>query len=296
MSKRKTTEEFIQEAKLIHGNIYDYSNVEYVNWKTKVCIICPEHGKFNQIALGHLQGQGCPKCGGTKKLTTNEFIKKAILKYENKYDYSKVNYINNKTKVCIICPIHGEFWQTPNNHLTGYGCDKCGNSYNYTTEEFIEKAKKVQGDKYNYSKVKYEDIKKKIYIICPEHGKFLQTPDKHLRGQGCPFCNKSKLENRVSSLLENINYIYQYKPLWLKNGKGQKSIDFYLPDYNIAIECQGKQHFEPINWFGGIETLKGIQERDKLKKELCKKNNLPLYYINYNDNVEEKMNKILNNK
>ena len=119
MGKKLTTEEFIIKAKEVHGDKYDYSKVNYINVDTKVCIICPTHGEFLQMPSSHLNGRGCPRCSGNKKLTTEEFIIKAREINGDKYDYTKVEYVNNSTKVCIICPTHGEFWQTPNGHLSG---------------------------------------------------------------------------------------------------------------------------------------------------------------------------------
>ena len=125
--KYLTTEQFIEKAKQIHGNKYDYSKVEYVNNHTKVCIICPEHGEFWQTPNSHLNGNGCSSCKGLKKLTTKEFIERAKQVHGNKYDYSKTIYVNKRTKVCIICPIHGEFYQTPHNHVyQKQGCPECG--------------------------------------------------------------------------------------------------------------------------------------------------------------------------
>ena len=194
---RKKTEQFIEEARQIHGDKYDYSKVVYLNNRTKICIICPEHGEFMQTPANHLKGQGCPFCVGNVKLTTEDFIQRARKVHGDKYDYSKVNYIKNSTKVCIICPIHGEFWQTPNNHLNGHNCPKCigRGAYKSTTQEFIEKARQVHGDKYDYSKVKYIDSKTKVCIICTEHGEFLQSTTRHLRGAGCPFCAGNKVTN-----------------------------------------------------------------------------------------------------
>lgn len=191
--KSMTQEEFISKAKEKHGDKYDYSKVEYKGSQEKVCIICPKHGEFWQIATEHLQGCGCPKCAGVKKPSTQEFIEKAKKIHGNKYDYSKVTYVNNRTKVCIICQIHGEFWQTPKNHLHGQGCNKCaieykGNKRKSTTEEFIEKAKKIHGDKYDYSKVKYKNMTSKVTITCPVHGDFEQVAGYHLSGNGCPKC------------------------------------------------------------------------------------------------------------
>ena len=115
MKKRLTTEEFIERARKVHGNRYDYSKVEYINDRTKICIICPIHGEFWQKPNNHLNGNGCRQCGILSRSLKrskckDEFIKEAIIKHNGKYDYSKVDYANNSTKVCIICPIHGEFW------------------------------------------------------------------------------------------------------------------------------------------------------------------------------------------
>lgn len=125
MSNKTTQEEFISKAREVHGDKYDYSKVEYKGNKNKVCIICPEHGEFWQLPSSHLKGAGCPNCSGNKKYTTKEFIEKARKIHGDKYDYSKVEYVNSETKVCIICPEHGEFWQKPARHLMGQGCPNC---------------------------------------------------------------------------------------------------------------------------------------------------------------------------
>lgn len=126
-NKNRTTEEFVREARLVHGDKYDYSKVVYANRTTKVCIVCPIHGEFWQIPADHLNGHGCSSCVGRKKYDVDEFIRRAILKHGDKYDYSKVVYVNNKTKVLIICKdCNTEFWITPNSHLRGSGCPSCG--------------------------------------------------------------------------------------------------------------------------------------------------------------------------
>lgn len=127
---KQTTEEFIARAKAVHGDRYDYSKVEYVNSKEKVTIICPKHGEFPQTPQKHLYGQGCPICGNKPKITTEEFIKKALTVHGDRYDYSNVKYENASTKVCIICKEHGEFWQAPYTHLNGHGCSKCATKIN----------------------------------------------------------------------------------------------------------------------------------------------------------------------
>ena len=130
MPRKASINEFIAKARNVHGDKYDYSKVNYINAITKVCIICPKHGEFYQTPSQHLS-RGCKKCGvdtraKKRTMSRDDFIKEANIKHNYKYDYSKVEYINSKTKICIICPIHGEFWQTPNSHLAGNGCIICG--------------------------------------------------------------------------------------------------------------------------------------------------------------------------
>ena len=270
-------EEFIKKAHEEHGDKYDYSKVDYVNNKTKVCIICPEHGEFWQTPNGHLNGKGCPKCGGTALMTKEEWIASARNVHGDKYDYSKVEYVNARKKVCIICPEHGEFWQTPGNHTKGKGCPKCYGNYNPTKEEWIASARNVHGDKYDYSKVEYVSCETKVCIICPEHGEFWQQANSHLRGHGCSKCNLSHLERSVMNYLDEngITYDYQKRFNWL----GKQSLDFYLPDYKVGIECQGGQHFFPVEHFGSDKEFKQTLERDKRKKALCEKHGIKLLYF-----------------
>ena len=294
--KKLTTEEFIERARKVHGNKYDYSKVNYVNAKTKVCIICPIHGEFWQTPDLHLQGGGCSLCSGKIQLSENEFTRRANLVHNNKYDYSKVNYINYHTKICIICPIHGEFWQEPANHLCGKGCRKCSrNSYNYKTDEWILLAKQVHGNKYDYSKVSYRNSSTKVCIICTKHGEFLQEPNNHLMGQGCPKCKESKLEYNTRKILEDnkIEYEYQKKFEWL----GNQRLDFYLQKHKIAIECQGGQHYKPVDFGGkGEDWAKKLFEKtkklDRIKLNKVKENNIRMLYIN-EDNKNNFLNKIL---
>jgi very-short-patch-repair endonuclease len=295
MSRKLTKEEFVERSIKKHGDFYDYSKVEYINNKTKVLIICPIHGEFWQTPHSHLNGNGCPHCVGLAKLNKEEFIERSIKKHGDFYDYSKVEYINNKTKVLIICPIHGEFWQTPSDHLKGRGCPHCTNRNPLTKEQFTQRGIEVHGEWYDYSKVEYVNAHTKVLIVCPDHGEFWQIPYVHLMGGGCPHCNISKLESNVNKILEekNINFIHSHRGFdWLKN-ISRLELDFYLPEYNVGVECQGKQHFESIEYFGGQEKLEYIQNNDILKKQLCEEHGVKLFYINYNDNVEEKLKEII---
>jgi len=158
----------------------------------------------------------CSNYKGHRKLayTTEQFIKKAIVVHGDKYNYSLVNYITNRTKVDIICPKHGVFSIRPTDHLYGKGCPKCGRENSAlklakTQEQFIKDAKSKHGDKYDYSKVEYVCCRKKVAIICPKHGVFMQTPQDHLNGNGCPACHESRGERLVKSFLDNNNFKYE---------------------------------------------------------------------------------------
>lgn len=198
MPKVVTTEKWIERAILKHGNKYDYKNSIYLGCQKPINIICPIHGEFTTLPMNHLQGHGCPECGkliSSKKQASNvnSFIDEANKIHNYKYDYSKVNYVNNRTKVIIVCPTHGEFLVTPNSHLSRHsGCPKCGreevgNKKRKTLEEFIKEAREVHGYKYDYSKVIYKNTHSKIKIICKKHGEFLNKIAKdHLHGFWMP--------------------------------------------------------------------------------------------------------------
>jgi hypothetical protein len=242
------------------------------------------------------------------KLTQEQFISKAKDKHNNYYDYSLVNYISATTKVQIICPKHGMFEQQPNNHLFGQRCIKCmGDNVREArisnTEDFINKAKKVHGNKYNYSLVKYKTGKDKVIIICPIHGEFLQIPFAHSSPsmkQGCPYCNISKGEDEIEKYLikNNIEYISQYTFIDCINPKTSKKLpfDFYLPNNNILIEYQGEQHYKKTGYFerkaGG---LKGLQYRDSIKKQYCQDKGIRFIEISYKDfnNITKILKEIL---
>ena len=272
--KKLTNSIFIKRSKKSHGDKYDYSKVNYIDCYTKVIIICPKHGEFEQLPRFHLEGKGCKKCGGSEKLTTEEFINKANKIHNNKYDYSKVNYINNSTKVTIICPVHGKFEQISNSHLSGKGCKKCGGTEKLTTEEFINKANKIHNNKYDYSKVKLVNVRTKIVIICPVHGIFEQTPNCHLNGNGCKKCvnSVSKLSQKW---LDGLNISIREKIIKLNNKN--YIVDGYNPKTNTIYEFYGdfwhgnlgkfnKNDINPINKKTYGELYKLTAEKEKLIK------------------------------
>lgn len=276
--QKVTPEIFISRATNLHEGKYDYSLVDFSSTSDFIDIICPIHGVFSQKVSIHLRGYGCQYCGGSKRLTNDEFIEKANAVHHDKYNYSKSEYINTSTKVCIICPDHGEFWQIPNNHLLGTGCPKCAGKYN-DLEFFIERAKKVHGDKYDYSKAEYTASAEKVCIICPTHGEFWQTPSGHMHGQGCPMCNQSHLERDVMNFLKahEIRFEVQKTFEWLYSVRSMH-LDFFLPDYGVAIECQGGQHFKSVDFYGGDAALQYTIERDTIKKQQCEKHGIRVLY------------------
>lgn len=298
----KSIYEFIEDANKIHNFKYDYSNVKYVSSVKKVEIICKKHGSFFQKPNTHLIGKGCFLCGKeskVKKLTKNTdyFITQAHKRHKNKYDYSKVDYISSSTPVKIICNKHGEFLQAPSNHLYGAGCGLCG--YEKVTENltgnisnFINRANKVHNFNYDYSLSEYINSKKKIKIICKEHGVFLQSTGSHLSGCGCPMCAKnSKNERIIFSLLKELKLDFTTEKTFkdCKNPITNKSLrfDFYLPKFNLCIENDGQQHFRPVNYFGGEKSFKEGLMRDEFKTKYCKNNNIKLIRFNYTQSMNE---------
>jgi superfamily II DNA or RNA helicase len=241
MTNKFTNDDFIRSARKVHGDKYDYSKVVYKNNKTDVCIICPIHGEFYQTPNSHLKGRGCPICGGTKKSTKEDFIIKAKQVHGDKYDYSKVVYVNNQIKVCIICPIHGEFYQTPKTHLSGSGCPKCSGNKKYTKEDFVQESSKVHGYKYDYSKVEYKNNKTDVCIICPIHGEFYQAPKNHLSGQGCPICaNGFNKEYKLSLIkCDDLIHLSQHQLIELISNKNIpnefKTLAYTRPDSDARL-------------------------------------------------------------
>jgi very-short-patch-repair endonuclease len=282
---KSNTEVFVEKARLKHGDTYDYSKVEYKTCKDKVIIVCKIHGVFLQKPNNHLSGKGCDACGGTQTSNTNMFNKLALAKHGEKYDYSKVEYINNHTKVIIICKIHGVFLQKPNGHLDGKGCNKCGtetvaSKRRSNTENFILKSTDKHGDIYDYSKVMYKRSNTKVIIICKKHGEFLQIPNSHLSGYGCPFCiNKTewKLYEKLQSVYPTITP--QFKTEWCKNTT-YLPYDFCIPELNIIIELDGGQHFKQVmNW----QSPEVQFENDQYKEQCANDNNYSMIRLLQDD-------------
>ena len=235
-------------------------------------------------------GAGCPDCSGRKRSTTEEFIQRARAIHGDKYDYSLVDYKNNKTKVKIICPIHGIFEQKPLSHLSGNNCPQCsslenGKKQTFTNIEFIEKAKEIHGDKYDYSLVDYKTAHNKVSIICKKHGVFEQIAYRHLDGSGCPSCSMSNGEEIINNYLieNNITFEIQKRFEGLVD-KSYLSYDFYIPSKNLLIEFNGEQHY---CWKKHLQPSYHdflIQKHhDWLKRKYAQKHNINLLSIPFKE-------------
>lgn len=209
IDKLKSTEQFVLDAIKVHGKKYGYSKTKYLHSKQPVTITCPYHGDFLQKPNSHLSGGGCGKCANNLLKTRDEVIAQFKKKHGDTYIYDRVKYTNTMSSVEIICRQHGLFFQTPKTHLNGHGCKKCYTEaapalQRSTLDEFITKAERKHGYKYDYSSVDYQGSTKKVKIKCPKHGYFFQTPAAHMRS-GCGKCgNELKIPHfRRTSYIKN---------------------------------------------------------------------------------------------
>jgi very-short-patch-repair endonuclease len=280
-----------KKLSFVRGDLYDYKLVKFKGNHSKIDIICNKHGVFKQSVANHLSGQGCPKCANNY-FNLSEYLSKVNYIHNNKYDYSKFQYINAITKSIIICPEHGEFECTPNNHKThSSGCPKC--SGRLSIKERLDRLKSIHNNRYEYIGFKYETVNDKIKIKCELHGIFEQTVHNHENAQGCPVCKTSIGEKTIKEYLDknNLNYEEQYS---FKDcvDKYPLKFDFYLPEHNICVEYDGIQHFEPVELFGGERAFKERKKRDNIKDIYCKENNIGLIRIPYyeKDNIDNFFN------
>ncbi len=295
-NKHKLTSlKFVERAKEVHGEKYDYSLVDYKDRFTKVKIICPKHGIFEQTPVAHLNGYGCSKCAN-KSLTKKEFIERAKEVHGIKYDYSLVEFTDAHTKVKIICPKHGIFEQTPATHLKSiYGCRVCSENNRHANKkisnyEFVERAKEVHGEKYDYSLVDYKNSREKVKIICPKHGVFETKPFNFLNKHGCPKCNSSIGENEIKKILKENNILFEEQKKFADcKDRLQLPFDFFIPSKNLLIEYNGVQHYKPIEIFGGQKQLRLQRHHDWLKRKFARDNNFAFLTISYKDDIENKL-------
>lgn len=304
---------FIQTAQNIHGHKFDYSKVNYIDRNSPVIIICPVHGEFLQSPIRHLQSKfGCKQCYIDSKKTKpqklsleekaeirkNEWIEKCRDIHKNKYDYSLVKPIYNlSSKVPIICPVHGVFYQNADSHMK-HGCNKCarllvGNKLKLSFEDFKERAIKIHGNKYIYNN--YKSMHAKIKIICPEHGEFTMTPSNHLKGYGCPTCASSKGELFINQLLTQLGVSFT-KQFSIRLDTKVKVTNLVVIDFKIEhdnniifIEYNGIQHYKYIPYFHNhdISYFNAQLKRDLLLKDYCSKHNIKLVEIPYTMSIND---------
>lgn len=267
---------------------------EYSNNKRPLDCECSVHGKFRISWSSLLQGKGCRYCGIEHRALLNRKSDSEIRQLIQEADvYNQVILLDNedyagvKVKHIFKCPEHGEYISTPENVLLGLKngnscCPicrnlKCSERLRRDKEDVITQMSHVHNGLYEYDLNTYVDMKTKIKMVCKLHGEFWQTPQVHLSGCGCPVCRSSRLEKSVADYCKShgIRYIPQWKPDWLKPLR----CDFYLPDYDAVIECQGLQHFEPIDFYGGIKQFNKRQKADNKKLTLCLEHGIKVFYF-----------------
>ena len=251
MGKKLTKEEFIKRAIEVHGDTYDYCKVKYVDYHTKVEIICKVHEEFDKTPAHHLGGQGCPDCSLTRRTqsqtkTQEEFIREAVKVHGNKYDYSKVEYINTNTKISIICKFHSyKFNQYPSSHLKGHeGCDKCKSENSskrqlFTKEEFIERAISIHGDKYDYTSINFVNMRISIDVFCNFHQKtWPVSPYSHARPDGtgseCRYCRG--YDRTTEDFIEAAKQVHgdKYDYSRVKYTKASNEVKVYCPKHDYT--------------------------------------------------------------
>ena len=235
--KKISLQDFTDKANKVHNFEYDYTASIYRNSRTKIEIICRIHGSYYQTPNSHLKGRGCPICNGNLPLPNDEILKRFYDEHGETYDYSKVKFNGNWGKITIICKLHGEFTQAPQQHFT-QGCPACAGVKKMTTQDFIKKAIVVHKGYYDYSKVEYIGRFQKIIIICPKHGEFLQNPYPHLRGHGCSKCSTS-ISHKETKWLDSLEIPDKNRNVIFKLAGRRFNVDGYFGDTKLVYEFLG---------------------------------------------------------
>ena len=307
-------DKFLIRASTIHHNKFIYPEQEI---KKYITIICPIHDEFQQNIDSHLKGYGCKKCSNKEKINFEIFKEKSEKIHTNVNGKPLYIYIkpeteieNNKQNVNIICKKHGIFTQSIHNHMSGKGCKKCGleksgEKQKILFEERVKIAQNIHQDEfgnplYVYYNDNYKDKTSKLKIFCKScENIFFQRFDNHIKSCGC-ICKKESIgEKTIANYLKNknINFIRQHTFENCRNPitkKKKYSFDFYLPDFNICIEYDGRLHYEPIEYFGGEKVLNIIKNNDKNKTNYCKSNNITLVRIKFDEDIKQKLDNIEN--
>ena len=299
--------DFISKSINIHGNLYDYSKIKYIDYTTPLLIVCNRCGsEFFQIPRRHIDGRGCKKCNNKERITNlhnrdnkETFIKKALKIHKDLFSYENIIYISSLEKVEILCKLCNKYFkQLPSNHLSGKGCPFCKASRSsillrYSFSKFLSKLSNSHLSLYSYDEDNFNERfnNNKIKILCNRcNSYFSSSISSHLMGHGCPECNNKRgvmedeLHDELKKYIEKEKLPYsivkQYKSDFLK----RQMIDLFIPELNIGIEYQGIQHFQPVSRFGGEKGYLESIERDTRKNRICSENNLRLIYFTYNKN------------
>jgi len=309
LSLIKTTDDFIIQSSKIHNNKYDYSKSIYTACKNKLIIICPKHGEFLQEATKHMHGHGCRKCQydtipATQPISFQDFVYRSKIKHNDRYSYNVDYYTNGSTKTKINCKIHGDFWQIPQQHMSGQGCPLCAHITQHdhqkvTFDEFVTKANKKHNTRYKYIDLGGIGLDSTIGMICKKHGTILQKMRNHLNTTGCPKCKMSRGELLVEYILTKHNIMFKFQKRFndCKN-KRELPFDFYLPEHNICIEYDGELHYETYRGQEKekyINKLKQTKLHDSIKNLYCETNNIRLLRIPYwITDIEEMIESFIN--
>ncbi len=241
-------EKFVLQAKQVHGGFYSYGKSVYVKAKQPVTVTCPKHGDFITQPDRHLRGVGCQTCADEKRtefkrMPPEVFFSMAMSVHGGAYDYSRSVYTGCTDKVEIVCPTHGSFYQTPNGHLGGAGCEQCGRERAarkllVPLEDFLTRATAAHGDTYDYGSVVLNGMGEKVEIVCKEHGTFWQQASLHANGCGCPACSLH-LSRPELQLVEFL----RANGLEVERSNRKiirpKELDIVLPELKVAIEYCG---------------------------------------------------------
>lgn len=284
------------------GDRFSYENTlsTYNGMKEKCLFHCNKHNvDFYTEPFIHLSSKngGCRECANEDDSTRHKhdlgwFISRCKSKFGDKFEFDESVYESANSDIVITCKSHGNFITTPKRFLSSeFGCNKCSrDNSRISSIVWVNRFKKIHGDRYDYSESEFGKVDDKIAIRCREHGVFYQTPHNHAKGEGCPTCmkNSSALEESVAIGLDKdgIRYERQKRFQWL----GRMSLDFYVPSCNVAIECQGIQHYEPIEFFGGDDKLEYVKSNDALKYKLACENGVDLIYLCNTRNKDDDAN------
>ena len=261
------------------GNRYSYDNFVYTGNSKKSTVTCFNHGDFEVTPYQHIvRGVKCKKCsydenGLKQKYTLENFIEKSEEVHGKFYDYSKFIYVNTTTKGLINCPKHGDFLQTPGNHIYGQGCPKCGREKSkdkqltYTLTNFINESNIKHNNFYVYDKVEYINKNTKVTITCSKHGDFIQSPNKHLIGQGCPKCG---LEKRITSQTMSENKFKERSSLKHDGFYSYDKVNYKKSHEKIIVTCpkHGSFSIKPYSHLQGKGCPKCIEKISKMENEV----------------------------